>query len=231
MQTHTSQSTEHTQTDHELMVQIQQQNREAFETLFARYRPLILRHIQGIVRNQTASEDLLQEVFLKVWTRAEQWHGGDDTEIVDAGNTDGMPTLADADKSHTVKPWIYRIATNLSLNHLRSQKRRPQQPLDTPLRIISGSDGLTVDEDFVPGWMIDQRALQPEVMAVTAEKQRLLRQLVNELPEDKQEVFRLVYDQEMDLRSVANELGIPEGTVKSRLYYSKRTLAKKWNSG
>ena len=69
-------------------------------------------HIARIVREPAATEDLVQEVFLRVWTRAEQWQG-----------------------SGTVKGWLYRIATNLSLNHLRSVKRRPQQPLEISTEI------------------------------------------------------------------------------------------------
>jgi len=79
----------------------------------------------------------------------------------------------------------------------------------------------------VPGWMIDTKALQPDVVLEMVEQQQHLRQLINELPEDRRILFYLVYDEEMDMRSVAHELGIPEGTVKSRLYYSKRQLAKR----
>ena len=57
-----------------------------------------------IVRSEPAAEDLLQEVFLRVWTRADQWTG-----------------------EGTVRAWLLAIATNLALNHLRDAFDRSAQ--------------------------------------------------------------------------------------------------------
>jgi RNA polymerase sigma-70 factor, ECF subfamily len=183
-------------TDPQLIRQIQAGDSAAFGAFFARYRPAMQAHIARIVREPATAEDLVQEVFLRVWTRAEQWQG-----------------------SGSVKGWLYRIATNLSLNHLRSVKRRPQQPIEIPT-----DDG---DEDSpVPGWMMDASALTPEAQLEIVEQQKLLGQLIDTLPPDKQDVFRMVYDDDMDLHSVASALEIPEGTVKSRLYHSRKKIAE-----
>ena len=181
--------------DPQLIRQIQAGVPAAFEMLFTRYRPAISAHIARIVREPAATEDLVQEVFLRVWTRAEQWQG-----------------------SGSVKGWLYRIATNLSLNHLRTVKRHPQQPLEIP----TDDD----DDSPVPGWMVDASALTPETQLEIVEQQKLLGQLINGLPPDKQDVFRMVYDDEMDLHSVADALQIPEGTVKSRLYHGRKRIAE-----
>jgi RNA polymerase sigma-70 factor (ECF subfamily) len=183
-------------TDPQLIRQIQAGDTVAFETFFARYRQAMQAHVARIVCEPAATEDLVQEVFLRVWTRAEQWQG-----------------------SGSVKGWLYRIATNLSLNHLRSVKRRPQQPLEIPT-----DDG--DDDNPVPGWMVDASALTPEAQLEIVEQQKLLGQLIETLPPDKQDVFRMVYDDEMDLHSVATALEIPEGTVKSRLYHSRKKIAE-----
>ena len=182
--------------DPELIQQIQAGDPAAFEELFARYQTAMQAHIARIVREPTATEDLVQEVFLRLWTRAEQWQG-----------------------SGSVKGWLYRIATNLSLNHLRSVKRRPQQPLEIP----TDDDA---DDSPVPGWMVDASALTPEAQLEIVEQHKRLGQLINALPADKQDVFRMVYDDEMDLHSVADALQIPEGTVKSRLYHGRKRIAE-----
>lgn len=187
--------------DHELIRQIQTQDGAAFEAFFARYRAQIERHVLSMVRDPSAGDDLVQEVFLRVWTRAEQWDG-----------------------HGSVRAWLYRIATNLALNHLRTVRRRPQQPLEATIVDETGAE----DELSAPGWLIDAASLEPPAVVEAAERFRRLQRLVAELPEEKREVFRLVYDAEMDLRSVAGQLGIPEGTVKSRLYYSKRYLMDRW---
>lgn len=187
--------------DHELIRQIQAQDEAAFEVFFARYRAPIERHVVSMVRDSAAGDDLVQEVFLRVWTRAEQWDG-----------------------HGSGKAWLFRIATNLALNHLRTMRRRPQQPLEVTFAAETGAE----DELAAPGWLIDAASLEPPAVVEAAERLRRLQRLVEELPEEKRTVFRLVYDAELDLRSVAGQLGIPEGTVKSRLYYSKRYLMERW---
>src|SRR5436190_17619750 len=93
--------------DHELMARVRKRDAEAFETLFERYRERVARHLDRTVRDAGAAGDLAQEVFLRVWTRAEQWDG-----------------------RGSFRAWLFRIATNLALNHLRSVRRRREQPLE-----------------------------------------------------------------------------------------------------
>src|SRR5687767_6259630 len=86
----------------------------AFETLAGRYREPLRRHIASIVRaDPLAADDLLQEVLLRVWTRADTWDG-----------------------RGAVKAWLFRIATNLALNPLRTLRRRHERSLEG-----SGSGG------------------------------------------------------------------------------------------
>ncbi|MCB0128129.1 MAG: hypothetical protein KDE58_37950, partial [Caldilineaceae bacterium] len=83
-------------TDEMLISQICAQDEVAFATLFARYRSAMTRHIEKTVRDAVVTEDLVQELFLRVWTHAAQW-----------------------DNRGSVRAWLYRIGTNLTLNHLR----------------------------------------------------------------------------------------------------------------
>ncbi len=83
-------------------------------------------------------------------------------------------------------------------------------------------------EGLVPAWLIDASSLGPDTNLELAEQQALSRRLIETLPKEKREVFRLVHEMEMSMRDAADELGIPEGTVKSRLYYAKRRLAREW---
>jgi RNA polymerase sigma-70 factor (ECF subfamily) len=188
------------QSDPELIQQMQSQDSNAFELFFARYRALIYRHIVRIVRNQAVAEDLTQEVFLRVWTHAEQWDG--------RGN---------------VRGWLYRIGTNLALNQLRSMRRRPQESLE----MFTG-EAHTADELSIPGWLIDASTPDPEAALEMMERRKLFRRLIETLPEEKREVFRLIYDARLELQAVAETLSISVGTVKSRLHYGKKRLAYKW---
>ena len=65
----------------DLIEGIKRRDQQAFECLFSRYRVVILRHIQSIVRDPMAAEDLVQETFHRVWERAKQLRGDSLTEI------------------------------------------------------------------------------------------------------------------------------------------------------
>ena len=186
--------------DPELMARVREYDVNAFETLSARYRESIYRHVLATTHDSSASEDIVQEVFLRIWTRAEQWHG-----------------------HGSFKAWLFRIATNLALNHLRTLRRHRQQPLEALPDPLDEDD-----ESSVPSWMVDHSLPGLDVLLEENERRQLLQQLIEELPEEKRAVFRLVHDAEMETRQVAQTLGIPEGTVKSRLYYATRRLAQKW---
>ncbi len=188
--------------DQILVERVLERDARAFETLFEQYGEMIRRHLARITRDDAAAQDLIQEVFFRVWTRAEQWDG-----------------------RGSFKAWLYRIATNLALNHLRSVKRRREQPLDIQNALVDDDDD---EENTVPSWMVDASALGPDVALELAERRERLDRLIGRLPDDKREVFRLVHEMELSMRDVADELGIPEGTVKSRLYYAKKRLAREW---
>jgi RNA polymerase sigma-70 factor (ECF subfamily) len=57
-----------------------------------------------------------------------------------------------------------------------------------------------------------------------------LTKLINQLPEEKRQVFDLVSQMEMSIKHVAETLGIPEGTVKSRLHYARSWLSQEWQA-
>ena len=189
------------QSDQFLIDKICERDAEAFETLWARYSTAVRRHIMHTVRDESAAEDLVQEAFLRIWTSAEQWDG-----------------------RGKFKAWFFRIATNLALNHLRTVRRRKQQPLEIPPDDFDDADESAPD----PDWMIDTSINSPDVMLEQAEQSNLLWRLVEELPAEKREVLHLLYLKDLNLREVAAEIGIPEGTVKSRLHYSIKRLAREW---
>ena len=103
--------------DQALLNQIQTHDATAFELFYDRYRGLIHRHILAMVREAVATEDLVQEVFLRVWTRAEQW-----------------------DDVGTVKAWLYRIAHNIVIDHYRQRDRHKDVGLEESGDLIAEHD-------------------------------------------------------------------------------------------
>ena len=61
--------------DHTLMERILGRDETAFDALYHRFAQALTQHLRRIVRDAAAAEDMLQEVFLRVWTKTEQWSG------------------------------------------------------------------------------------------------------------------------------------------------------------
>jgi RNA polymerase sigma-70 factor (ECF subfamily) len=173
----------------------------AFEALLERYRAPIRRHLLRYTHDDVAAQDLLQETFLRVWTRGDQWDG-----------------------RGTFRAWLYRVATNLALNHLRTVRRRRETSLEME------GDVETEEADLVPAWMIDDTSLGPQAALEQDEERQQVRRLVAALPDEKRAVFRLVHEMEMTIHDTAAQLEIPEGTVKSRLHYARKQLADDWQA-
>ncbi|MFH1569713.1 MAG: RNA polymerase sigma factor [Gemmatimonadota bacterium] len=187
-------------TDRDLVDRVTRGDEEAFGLLFERHRAPVHRHLLRILRDASWADDLTQEVFLRLWQRSDQWNA-------DAG----------------LRSWLLRIATNLALNHLRATKRRREQPIE--IRPPAEEDE---DDRPVPGWMVDTASRQPDEALDRTEQRRLLDRTVSQLSEGKQEVLRLLCEGHLDTRQVAVELGIPEGTVKSRLHHARQEIARSW---
>ncbi len=195
--------------DAECARRIKARDEAAFEQLFERYGAVLQRHVSSIVRSdpeaEAAAQDLVQETFLRVWTRAEQWNG-----------------------QGSFKSWLFRTATNLALNHLRTLRRHPAQPLaaDDPGHRDEWAEE---EETLAPGWLVDTSTLGLDASLEQAEERARLAHALDRLPEEKREVIQLVREMELSIRDAAGRLGIPEGTVKSRLHYAEKQFNQAWN--
>jgi RNA polymerase sigma-70 factor (ECF subfamily) len=153
-----------------------------------------------MVRDAAAADDLVQEVFLRVWTRSEQWSG-----------------------QGAFKAWLFRIGTNLALNHLRWLRRRRERPLE-----VSAEEEGKCAERADASWLVDASVPGPEAHLEQEARRQQLERLVDALPREKREVFQMAHEAQMEIREIADALGIPEGTVKSRLHYARKRLSQAW---
>jgi RNA polymerase sigma-70 factor (ECF subfamily) len=102
--------------------------------------------------------------------------------------------------------WVYRIATNLALTELRRRRYRVG-PLDE-----------------AAGEAADVHALDPHALLEREEEREALDRAIAALPDEHRAVLLLRVRREMEVRDVARVLGVPEGTVKSRLHHAVRKL-------
>ena len=114
------------------------------------------------------------------------------------------------------RPWLYRIATNLAIDLHRKSKNR---------RTISIDEGR--DSDGATARLADILAdgdVDPQSDSMVDEQAAQVREAVDQLPELLKQVLYLVFFQGMKYRDAAETLGIPFGTVKSRLSAAVKKL-------
>lgn len=120
------------------------------------------------------------------------------------------------DRGSPVRPWLYRIATNCCRDRLRYWRRRPSVSLESP-RGADGS-GQTLADGIPDGQAgSDSRVREAEV-------RDRLEEAVARLPVKHRSVFLMARYDGMDYESISESLGIPVGTVKSRMNKAVRVL-------
>ncbi len=108
------------------------------------------------------------------------------------------------------RPWIYRIAVNLCRDRARRRRR---------LQWISLSDDSTETRS-----LLEENAPQGDEVLAGNERVRLVRRLLDQLPEPQRTVIVLKEFEELKFREIAEILDCPESTIKSRLYGGLTTM-------
>jgi RNA polymerase sigma-70 factor, ECF subfamily len=119
------------------------------------------------------------------------------------------------DPAQPFLPWFHRILRNTCFSFLRKHRRLRKRSLT-----VIGSDGEELDFEIVDS------APGPATVAETGERSRLLTTAMEHLSARDREILALRQFDELSYREIAQTLGIPEGTVMSRLYHARRRLAE-----
>jgi RNA polymerase sigma-70 factor (ECF subfamily) len=179
--------------DAAVMLRVQAGDDSAFDYLVEKFRRPIVSFMFRMAHNQGVAEELAQETFLRVY-RSRQ-------------------TYAAEAKFST---WLYRIATNLAVNHARdSRNEKSAVSLDEP----DTETGQTLDvADARPS--IEQDIVRRERMAA-------IRKHVEELPERQRIAVLMHKYQDLDYREIARVLKLSESATKSLLFRAYETLREK----
>lgn len=115
--------------------------------------------------------------------------------------------------------WIRRIATNLCLDFLRRRNAAPA---------ISSLDARPTDEsDTLLSWDISDPSGEPDRLFSTKERLTVLRRAIDSLPQDYRLVIVMHHIEDLRVEEIADSLGVPTGTIKSRLSRARRELHRK----
>jgi RNA polymerase sigma-70 factor (ECF subfamily) len=180
------------QTDADVMLRVKNGDDSAFDSLVQKYRRPMVNFMYRMAHNSAGAEDLAQEVFLRVYRSRETYEA-----------------------SAKFTTWLYRIATNLAVNHARDTRHeRPenQVSLDEP------------DEDS--GRTLDLPDATPSAEENLVQRERLaaIRQRVQSLPERQRIAVVMHKYQQMDYRQIADVLKLTESATKSLLFRAYETL-------
>lgn len=124
------------------------------------------------------------------------------------------------DGQRPFKPWLFTIAANKARDHLRRVQRKGGQTTTT-LDDGSGQGRSVLD-------LMDSQVDLPDARATSEETRERVREIVADLPSHLREILLLAYFQQIPYKDIARELGIPLGTVKSRLHSAVGSFAQLW---
>jgi RNA polymerase sigma-70 factor (ECF subfamily) len=179
-------------TDAEVMLRLKAGDQTAFDYLVQKYRRPLVSFMYRMARNTAAAEDLAQEVFLRVYRSRQTYEA-----------------------SAKFTTWLYRIATNLAVNHARDTRHeRPEVTvsLDEP----DEETGTTLD--LAAGTITAEEAL------VRRERTLAIRSKVEALPERQRLAVIMHKYQQMDYKQIADVLKLSESATKSLLFRAYETL-------
>ena len=186
--------------DEELLLRYRDHgDREAFETLVHRYEKELYSYLRRYLGDATLAEDAFQMTFLQLHLKCDRFEEG-----------------------RRVRPWLYTIATNQAIDAQRRNKRHRMVSLDRRNAAADQADvGALLD-------LLSGHELGPSEQLEAEERENWIRKAVNQLPEPLRAAVTLVYYQGLKYRDAADVLGIPVGTVKSRLHTAILKLNEAW---
>ncbi len=184
----------HDEADEALMVHYQRGEVRAFEILLERHRKPVFNFILRFVGSRELAEDLLQDTFLRV--------------IKGAGNYKRKAKFT---------TWLYTIARNLCVDQSRRKKHRRHASLDSPIGKGTENSGTLLD--VVPG-----KDMPSDRKAVSRQLHQTLHNAIGSLSDEQREVFLMREFLDMPFKQIADVVGVPENTVKSRMRYALEKL-------
>jgi RNA polymerase sigma-70 factor, ECF subfamily len=189
--------------DARLVAEVVAGSEDAFAALYDRHAGAVYAAASRLSSDRQLAEDIVQETFLALWNRAEQFE----------------PTLG------SLSAWLLTIARNRTVDRLRAAGRRPMIVPIGATRVGDETDAAALERVARSGEVVGSATMGrgPEAELAGAELRATLREALAEMPGHEREVLLLAYRDELTQSEIAARLGWPLGTVKTR---TRRALLK-----
>lgn len=182
----------HLSSDATLVARCQSRDRAAFDQLVERYQDRVFNFVCRMVHDPQDADDVAQEVFVRAYSNIERF-----------------------DHRASLSTWLFKIASNLCIDHARRRSRRP----DT----VSLTQAEESDERQ---WEVPDSRYDPQRMVIEDEMVRVVDGAISKLSKKLREVLLLHDVENLAYDEIAKVVGCPLGTVKSRLFLARAELQK-----
>jgi len=180
--------------DSALVRRLKRGDHEAFEALYARHAPRVFRQAIRMLNNESEAEEVLQEVFVTVYKKIQQFRG-----------------------AAAFSTWLYRLTANATITKLRKRKRNREVAIEDYLPEFD-EDGHHKTRPVID-WSQDL-----EAALLSDETQKFLRQALDNLPPTDKAVVVLSDLEGFSNKEIAKMLGLTVAAVKARLHRGRLFL-------
>jgi RNA polymerase sigma-70 factor (ECF subfamily) len=165
--------------------------------------------------NRAAYSQLMDEYFDKVYTRMLKMTGqpGDAEDLTMEAFNKAFSKLDQYTEDFAFSTWLYRIAKNNCIDHLRRNKKENENMVNQQ----QAGFGIAAHE-------LANQLPSPEQLMIMEQETRLLREIVDTLHPKYKDIIKLHYFNELSCDEIAQQLDLPEGTVKVRLFRARELL-------
>jgi RNA polymerase sigma-70 factor (ECF subfamily) len=194
-----------TPSDEQLVAATLGGDRNSYRTLVERYQDRLLRIALEIVKNPTDAEDIVQESFVKAFLSLDKFKG-----------------------NSSFFTWLYRITFNMAVDFKRRAQRRGGSHFEYKEHLSVSTDvrGGDTNEPVTEQTTLSQNVEGPHEALVRKEAGRKIDQVFAQLSDEHRAVITLREVDGLDYEEIASILGVPRGTVMSRLFYARKALQR-----
>src|SRR5699024_5154112 len=164
----------------------------SYDKLVEKYQRALHFHIMKMVKDREQIEDLVQEAFVKAFDNLNRY------------NTD-----------YAFSTWLYRIATNHTIDYLRKKKLQTLS-IDEPVKTKGGEMQMQLTDD----------SARTDRAIIRKQRQQMVRKAIGELPVKYRRVIELRHMEEKSYQEISDALDKPLGTVKAHIFRAREMLYK-----
>lgn len=181
--------------DAEIIEQLKRGSETAFKKLVDSHQKLVVNTCYGLLQNREDAEDIAQDVFIEVYRKVQDFR-------------------ADSKLS----TWLYRIAVNRSLNHIRDNKKH---------RWFRSFEDEVAEKNRQVLQVEAAKSDEPEYELENKQRAIILKEAINSLPKNQKVAFTLSKYEELSYQEIAEVMDLSVSSVESLLFRAKKGLQKK----